>query len=88
MFSCLSYGFKLKASQFLEYVAVTSVYKLQCNILDISMTSDVLTAVRMSVLIFSVVTPCGLISDHHSFGGKNRLHLQDEDGSDSSPKSW
>jgi hypothetical protein len=46
------------------------------------MRFDVLTAVKMSMLVFWVVTPCGLVGRYQRFGGTYCLYLQDwsEDG--------
>jgi hypothetical protein len=38
--------------------------------------SEVLKAVKMSMLIFWVVTPCALVSRYQCFGGTCCLHLQ------------
>jgi hypothetical protein len=40
------------------------------------MRSEVLTTVKMSILVFWVVTPCGLIGRYQRFGGIYYLHLQ------------
>jgi hypothetical protein len=40
--------------------------------------SEVLTAVKMSMLVFWVVTPCGLVNGYQRFGGTYRLHLHQE----------
>jgi hypothetical protein len=37
---------------------------------------EVLTDVKMSTLVFSVVTSCGLVYRYQRFGGKFCLHLQ------------
>jgi hypothetical protein len=37
---------------------------------------EVLTAVKMSVLFFWVVTLCGLVGKYQRFGGTYCLHLQ------------
>jgi hypothetical protein len=42
----------------------------------ICVTFDVLTAVKMSLLVFWVVTPCVLVGRCRCFGGTNCLHLQ------------
>jgi hypothetical protein len=38
---------------------------------------DVLRMVTISMLVFWVVTPCGLAGRYRRFGGTYRLHLQD-----------
>jgi hypothetical protein len=38
--------------------------------------SEVLTVVKMSIMAFGVVIPCGLLDDYQRFGGTCRLHLQ------------
>jgi hypothetical protein len=38
--------------------------------------SEVLTAVKMSMLFFWVITPCGLASRYQRFGGTYCVHLQ------------
>jgi hypothetical protein len=43
-------------------------------------TTEVLTSVNMSVLVFWVVTPCGLLSRYQRFGGTYCLHLQGPGG--------
>jgi hypothetical protein len=40
------------------------------------MGSEVLTAVKMSLLGFRIVMPCGLVGRYQRFGGKYCLHLQ------------
>jgi hypothetical protein len=42
----------------------------------IDMRFEVLTAVKMSMLVFWVVTPCELVDRHQRFGGAYCLHLQ------------
>jgi hypothetical protein len=37
---------------------------------------EVLTAVKMSMLLFCFITPCRLVGRYHSFGGTYCLHLQ------------
>jgi hypothetical protein len=37
---------------------------------------DVITAVKILILLFWVVTPCGLVGRHHRFGGTYCHHLQ------------
>jgi hypothetical protein len=38
---------------------------------------EVFTA-EMWIVVFWVVTPCGRAADYQRFGGKYRLHVQDE----------
>jgi hypothetical protein len=38
---------------------------------------EVLTAVKMSMLLFCVIPPCGLVGTYQRFGGTSCLHLQD-----------
>jgi hypothetical protein len=40
------------------------------------MRSAVRTVVKMSMLVFWAVTPCGLVVGYQRFGGTYRLHLQ------------
>jgi hypothetical protein len=40
------------------------------------MRSEVLTAVRMSILVLWIVTPCGLVGTYQRFGETYCLHLQ------------
>jgi hypothetical protein len=40
------------------------------------MRFEVLTAVKMSILVFWVVTQCGLVGRYQRFGGTYCLHLQ------------
>jgi hypothetical protein len=40
------------------------------------MRCDVLTAVKTSMLVFCVVTPCGLIGRYQRFGDTYCFHLQ------------
>jgi hypothetical protein len=45
------------------------------------MRFEVLTAVKMSMLVFWVVMPCGLVGKYQRFGGTYCLHLfSPEDG--------
>jgi hypothetical protein len=37
---------------------------------------DVLTAVKMSIAVFGVVTPCSLVDDYRHFEGTCCLHIQ------------
>jgi hypothetical protein len=41
---------------------------------------EVFTALKMSMLVFCVVTTCGLVHKYHSFGGIYCLHFSPEDG--------
>jgi hypothetical protein len=41
---------------------------------------QILTAVKMSLVVFFVVRPCGLASVDRRFGGTHCLHLQAENG--------
>jgi hypothetical protein len=40
------------------------------------MRFEILTAEKMSMLVFWVVMPCGLVGRHQRFGGTYSLHLQ------------
>jgi hypothetical protein len=40
------------------------------------MRFEVLTAVKMLMLVFWIVTPCGLVGRYQRFGGTYCLHLQ------------
>jgi hypothetical protein len=40
------------------------------------MKFEVLTAVKMSTVVFQVVTPCGFVDGYQCFGGTYYLHLQ------------
>jgi hypothetical protein len=40
------------------------------------MRFEVLTAVKMSMLLFWIVTPCGLVGRYQGFGGTYCFHLQ------------
>jgi hypothetical protein len=57
-----------------RYVAATADYKYIFHPCDVKF--EVLMAVRMTVLFFWVVTPCGLINRYRRFGGTYCLHLQ------------
>jgi hypothetical protein len=52
------------------------------KLLNIHLTFDVLTAVKMSIVVFRVLTPCDLVGGYQCFGGTYRLHLQGDDGGD------
>jgi hypothetical protein len=45
------------------------------------MRSDILTAVKTSMLVFWVVAHCRLTSRYQTFGGTHNLHILPEDGS-------
>lgn len=38
--------------------------------------TEVLMAVKLSMFVFWIVTPCGIAGRFHPFGGTQRLHLQ------------
>jgi hypothetical protein len=42
----------------------------------VCMKSNVLTAVKRSMLVFWVETPCNLVSDYRRFGRTYGLHIQ------------
>jgi hypothetical protein len=48
------------------------------------MRVDVLKAMKVSVVVFCVVAPCGIVGGYQSFEGTYCLHLQGENGGDTS----
>jgi hypothetical protein len=58
------------------YISVRMPFPTQHKFLLTYMRFDVLTAVRMSMLLLWVVTPCELVGRYQRFGETYCLHLQ------------
>jgi hypothetical protein len=77
--SCLMAGFCVSGDEpsgsATGYFVIV-LFKILPQCLNFFMTFEVLTAVKMSMVVFRVATQCGLIGRYQRFGGTYCFHLK------------